>query len=275
MTDQVTTPTATTPDLTAVTGLIRALYAAGWQADYATPMGGDRTDYALAHGTGRTISAEVHAGGHDIRLTLTGLTLEQAVGAVTGAGLAPTAEAPAVVDDPTPGPSYFAAVDQLQAAVHELITRDIDDPRGWISHVAAKSGALAAEQAKLAAAGAESEPTEPGVREALADRLHRIAADLVTKQLPLGGTMCASLGLGVLDSRADLEQWARYLGSTIDTDPSNNIPHTNHTFLLAGRKYGPQLRVGAQIRADEPSEVERLRARVAELEAARTEGGVR
>lgn len=179
--------------------------------------------------------------------------------------------APDAVVDATPSARLLAAVRQVIAAGHLDWEGgvDVEGERGR-AH-------LALVEAYQAATG-DTPAGEPGVREALADRLHRIAADLVTKKLPLPGTMCASLGLGVLDSRADLEQWAQYLGSTIATDPSNNIPHTNHTIRLDGRPYGPQLRVGAQIRADEPSEVERLRARNAELEAelaARTQGGAR
>ncbi|MBM0275362.1 hypothetical protein [Micromonospora tarensis] len=146
---------------------------------------------------------------------------------------------------PTPGPSYFKAVDDLQAAMGELISRCHDDPRGWIANAAAKSGALAAEQNKLA-------PTKPDVRQQLAAHLHRIADDIVSQQLPLYELLSARLSLGVLDSRADLQRWADYLGTEIAEDggTDDNIPHIEHKTLFDDTEWGPWLSVQAQINPD-------------------------
>jgi hypothetical protein len=117
------------------------------------------------------------------------------------------------------------------------------------------------------------QPAELTVRERLAAELHRIADDIVRLKLPLDRTQ---LRLGVLDSRADLERWAAYLGSEIEEDggTANNITKTEHTIRLTDDRWGPSLQIHAQIPPDGRSEVERLRARVAELEAERA-GGTR
>lgn len=129
--------------------------------------------------------------------------------------------------------------------------------------------------AGLTAGPAETpqEPAEPDLRQRFAAELHRIADDIVRLELPLAETMSGSLRLGVLDSRADLERWAEYLGSTVKADPASNIPNTDHRILLDGRPYGAWLTVAAQIPPEGPSELEQMRARVAELEARLAEGG--
>ncbi|MEU7771261.1 hypothetical protein AB0C44_08035 [Micromonospora taraxaci] len=175
--------------------------------------------------------------------------------------------------NPTPGPSYFKAVDDLQWAIRELIARDIDDPRGWVALVAAKSGALAAEQNKLVAVGDESESTDPDLRQRLRAELRRIADDIVTRQLPIGDY--ASLRLGVVDSRADLDPWADYFGTTIDAPDSTDIPSVTAGILLAGRRFGPELSIGVQSPKEERPELEQLRAENARLQALLAEGGTR
>ncbi|WP_330438788.1 hypothetical protein OHB44_27855 [Micromonospora sp. NBC_00821] len=180
-------------------------------------------------------------------------------------------EQPATGRTPTPGPSYFAAVDELQESIRELMSRCIDDPRGYIALVAAKSGGLAYEQRKLAAAGAESKPIETDPRRRLAAELRRIALDIVTRQLPIGSF--ASLRLGVVDSRADLDPWAAYLGTTIDAPDSTDIPSVTARIELGGGKYGPELSIGIQSPKEEQSELKRLRAENALLQARLAEGG--
>ncbi|MFE7868809.1 hypothetical protein ACFUYE_00455 [Micromonospora humida] len=98
------------------------------------------------------------------------------------------------------------------------------------------------------------------VRDRLAAELHRIADDIVRLDLPVGRNN--GLGVGVLDSRADLDRWAAYLGSAVQVD-SNGIPHVAHDLRL-GDQY-EELAVTAQTNRDPRSEVERLRAENAEL----------
>ncbi|WP_229401946.1 hypothetical protein [Micromonospora okii] len=194
------------PDLTAAVALLRDLYAAGWLFDSTVPMV-DGREHTLLHPAGPQITARTRPGS-TVDLTLTGLTLDQAVAAVRAAGLAPAAA-----------------------------------------------------------------PAELTVRERLAAELHRIAADLLREDLPLpDGYMRADLHLGILDSRADLDGWADYLGSPVKVNPANSIPSTKRAIKLGTRA---TLHVGLQADPDPRSEVEQLRARVAELEAQQTTGGTR
>jgi hypothetical protein len=116
--------------------------------------------------------------------------------------------------------------------------------------------------------------TEQTLQQALAAELHRIADDIVRLNLPLKDTMCGGLSLGALASRADLERWADYLGTAIEVNSANDIPSVRHRVLLDGGPYGAWLDVHAQINPEGPSEVERLRAEVAELRA-QVAGGAR
>lgn len=198
----------TTPHLPALTA---PLEAAGWVLDAVTEMASGRTEYGYLHPSGRAIEVSVADSGQDIRLTLSGLTLDQAVGAIVGAGYAPTVEV------------------------------------------------------------ADAAPTEPTLRQALANKLRQIATDIVTRRLPV--SKHANLGVGVLANRGDLDQWAAYLGSNVQVD-SNRIPYVESTVRLTSKQYGPILHVGAQGPQEDRSEIEQLRARVAELEAERA-GGAR
>lgn len=74
------------PDLTALTGV---LTAAGWTVDSTTEMADGDVAYHLLGPAGRTVNAYADQAGGGVDLTLTDLTLDQAVGAVRGAGLAP------------------------------------------------------------------------------------------------------------------------------------------------------------------------------------------
>ncbi len=77
------------PGLTAAMTAGRALLAAGWRYDSTSPMANDTTIRTLLHPTGREIHARTVDGGEQTDLTMTGLSLEQVAGAVTGAGIAP------------------------------------------------------------------------------------------------------------------------------------------------------------------------------------------
>ncbi|TCB97550.1 hypothetical protein E0H26_11560 [Micromonospora zingiberis] len=124
-----------------------------------------------------------------------------------------------------------------------------------------------------AAQGAPGEPAGPQtLQHKLAAELIHLAHAVVRLDLPLG--RCMNLGIGVLDNRADLDRWAEHLGSTVEVD-SNGIPHTTHSTPLPEGPYGASLNVTAQAPKDTRSEVERLRARVAELEAQQSTGGAR
>lgn len=101
------------PGLTAATTTARALLAAGWIYDSTSPMANDTTIRSLLHGTGREIHARTVDGGELTDLTLTGLTLEQVAGAITGAGLAPAAPTAPTAQ---PAPDYWR---NLVADVHE------------------------------------------------------------------------------------------------------------------------------------------------------------
>ncbi|NBE80346.1 hypothetical protein [Micromonospora rubida] len=87
----------TLPDLTAATAALRALYAAGWRPDTVTPLDGGAAEYVLIHPSGRQITAVTDRHAQCIDLDVRGLDLAQAVGAVTGAGLAPAVEQPRTI----------------------------------------------------------------------------------------------------------------------------------------------------------------------------------
>ncbi|GAB3817810.1 hypothetical protein [Micromonospora zhanjiangensis] len=112
----------------------------------------------------------------------------------------------------------------------------------------------------------EPTPATPRLNALVAAELHRIADAIVRSALPLGQPQ---LRLGVLDSRADLERWARHFGVEIKEDggTSRDIPKVDHEIPLTDERHGPTLFFHAQIQPDRLFEVERLRARVAELEA--------
>ncbi|MEU5965927.1 hypothetical protein ABZ777_32380 [Micromonospora parva] len=108
----------------------------------------------------------------------------------------------------------------------------------------------------------------------LAAELRKLADDVVRLELPIGRYV--NLNFGVLSSRADLEQVAAYLGKSIVVDKSNGIPWTASRIHLDYTGYGPELQVQAQTQAEDPTtEIERLRARNAELEAQVAAGGAR
>lgn len=115
------------------------------------------------------------------------------------------------------------------------------------------------------------------LRQRFADQLHRIADDIVRLELPLKATLSATLNLGVVNSRADLKRLAEYLGTDITMCGTNgDIPVALYRILLDGREYGPWLDVRAQSPTEpRESELERLRARNAELEAQIAAGGAR
>ncbi|MFI6228917.1 hypothetical protein ACIBCR_16560 [Micromonospora echinospora] len=93
----------TTPDLTAVVALLRKLIAAGWEVDYAYPYSDGSVCRGLIHPTGREVQVRIYRD-RTVGLSLSDLTFEQAVGAVTGAGLAPDAES---------SPGLLAAVSDI------------------------------------------------------------------------------------------------------------------------------------------------------------------
>lgn len=115
-------------------------------------------------------------------------------------------------------------------------------------------------------------PAERDHRDRLADELHRIADAIRTRRVPAGSS--TRLNLGVIDSRSDLEQLAAYLGTTVEVDDRNNIPHIRAVQRLAGEQYRADLTIVAQTHPEQ-SEVERLRAENARLAAAleATQGG--
>ncbi|SCL12829.1 hypothetical protein [Micromonospora inyonensis] len=115
--------------------------------------------------------------------------------------------------------------------------------------------------------------SEPTTRQRLAAELRHLVDGIVRLDLPVGGHI--RMHLGVLDSRADLEKLSGYLGSEITEDggTGGDIPFTEHTIRLDDDPWGPELHIRAQIQPDGRSEVERLRARVAELES--QQGGTR
>ncbi|MEU4777501.1 hypothetical protein [Micromonospora sp. NPDC023633] len=227
------------PGLTAATGAVRALHAAGWKVDRVDQLADGSTERALLHPSGREITAITDGGRDSTDLTLTGLTLDQVAGAVTGAGLAPAGPVEVVE------PRYMSCPRECGVDVRKHNSSGLVDGR-----------------------------CDTDLRDRLAAELHRIADDIVRLELPLKDTLSSTLNLGVLHSRADLERWAEYLGSAIKVDSANSIPFTTHRILLDGQKYGAWLDVRAQTKAEpQESELERLRAEVAELRAA--QGGAR
>ncbi|MGW1059314.1 hypothetical protein [Micromonospora rubida] len=249
-----------TPDLTAATAALRALYAAGWRPDTVTPLDGGAAEHHLIHPSGRTITAVTDRPAECIDLDMRGLSLDQAVGAVTGAGLAPGA---------TPTPDLLAAVRAVIAAGHldAATDGDVEGIQGE-----AHAALIAAYEAATGGTTDATTPAEPTVRERLAAELHRIAEAIVREDLPLpDGYMRADLHLGILDSRADLDRWADYLGSPAKVNPANSIPSIKRAIKLGTRA---TLRVGLQADADPRSEVEILRAEVAELRAQQAGGAL-
>ncbi|WKU03720.1 hypothetical protein [Micromonospora sp. HUAS LYJ1] len=101
------------------------------------------------------------------------------------------------------------------------------------------------------------------VRDRLTAELHRIVDDIARLDLPIADD--TGLSLGVLDNRADLDRWAAYLDSTVKVDTTSGIPHVKRTLRL-GERF-EELHVRAQTHPEPRGELERLRARVAELES--------
>lgn len=89
--EPATTPTATEPDdaTTHLPELTRPLAYTGWVLDAVTPMAGAATRYSYLHPVGGEVVATVERGDPDdvVELRITDLDMEQAVGAVRGAGL--------------------------------------------------------------------------------------------------------------------------------------------------------------------------------------------
>ncbi|GIJ10766.1 hypothetical protein ACFFMR_19050 [Micromonospora andamanensis] len=243
------------PGLTAATRVGRELLAAGWVYDATTEVDGGAVERILLHPSGRQITATSSRDGDSTKLTMTGLSLEDVADAITAAGLTATAEA--APEHYHSGGTLGGPGDTAARCACGVVFSGFDS----------QAEALAVLNEHIANP-VPAEATGPQtVQHKLAAELIRLARDIVRLDLPLKDTMCGELALGVLASRADLEKWAAYLGSTIDTGPANNIPVTQHRILLDGRPYGAWLTVRAQIRPDEPTEVERLRAEVAQLRA--------
>lgn len=110
---------------------------------------------------------------------------------------------------------------------------------------------------------------ESDSRQRLAAELHRIADDIAHTDLPLGEHITASLHLGVVKNRADLDRWASRLGSPVRVS-DDDIPAIRHRIRLGGME---DLRISVQSRRESRSELERLRARIAELEAKLAQDG--
>lgn len=80
------------PGLTAAMRVGRELLAAGWKVDSVDQLADGSTERHMLHPSGREITAITDGGRDSTELTMTGLSLEQVAGAVTGAGLAPAVE---------------------------------------------------------------------------------------------------------------------------------------------------------------------------------------
>ncbi|MFI1197738.1 hypothetical protein ACH4T9_31380 [Micromonospora sp. NPDC020750] len=246
-----------TPGLTAVTTTARALHAAGWRYDATSPMADDTTIRTLIHPSGREIHARTADGGEITALTMTGLTLAQAAGAVTGAGLAPGA---------TPTPNLLAAVSEVIEAYGLDWESGVDVE---LAQGRAHAALIAAYEAATGGTADDASPAEPTVRERLAAELRKFADAIATTDLPLP-TWQMRLG-AVLKSRADLERWAAHLGESVVVN-SNCIPVAEAVIPLDGMPHGPELVVALQS-PQEQTELEAARARVAELEARLATGG--
>lgn len=273
------------PGIAAAVAAGRALLAAGWHYDSTTPMADDTTIRTLLHPSGREITARTVNGGEQTDLTMTGLTLEQVAGAITGAGLTAGPEPEhghASMTAGGPGENEaeclcgvtYAGFDTTREA-SELLDR----------HIAKATGKPAEERPVCAATavGVHCSPacyrsrgkdcdtplaakSEPTPRQRLADELHHLAEAIATTDLPIGPF--ARLGLGVVDSRADLDRWATHLGTTIDGPDCTGIPSVTARIPLSGDRFGPELTVHVQSPKEEVSELERLRAENARLKAA-------
>ncbi|WP_326564521.1 hypothetical protein [Micromonospora peucetia] len=126
--DKVTTPAV---DLTPAVTTGRALLAAGWIYDATSPMADDTTIRTLLHPTGREIHARTVDGDEMTDLTLTGLTLEQVAGAITGAGLAPADDAITVLpapETPTPPTPRERLAAELHAYADAVAAGTVDVP---------------------------------------------------------------------------------------------------------------------------------------------------
>lgn len=75
------------PGVAAAMAAVRGLYAAGWRSGGVTDWTDGSRRYDMIHPSGRELAATVAKDGDTTDLILTGLTMEQAAGAVTGADL--------------------------------------------------------------------------------------------------------------------------------------------------------------------------------------------
>ena len=72
-------------------------------------------------------------------------------------------------------------------------------------------------------------------RQAVADALHKLADDIVQKRLPLP-SYTVFFSAGVLESRADLDRWAAYIGGEVrGGKPGDPIPAVTVDRPVAGR----------------------------------------
>lgn len=182
---------------------------------------------------------------------------------------------------PHPGPSYFAAVDELQESIRELMSRCVDDPRGYVALVAAKSGALAYEQRKFVAPRVESEQTDPQRPRrgrVIAEHLEYIASlfrGTEIGELPTSVSLRVSLS-ATASSRdvgmATVEQVAKLTGQPAHWGDSGGEYGHYQTELSNGRAWT----LSCHTYEKRPVSTEdELRARVAELEAQLATGGAR
>ncbi|WP_328339465.1 hypothetical protein [Micromonospora sp. NBC_00421] len=260
-----TTPAAEPArDLTAATGLIRRLYAAGWEGDYVTPVHLG-TEYAVHHGTGRRLTALVDRDGQVAELRIAGgLTLDQAVGAVDAAGFAPTA-------DPQPSGRLLAAVREVIAAGHL-------DPADGGDVEAVQGEAHARLVAAYEAVTGGAADTSPDYWTGLAADVHaaadRIAALAGTSRQPTSVT----LDITVTDpDNTDLTAVA--LGERLaEGFAGGQLTVETVSLSSGGRVHQVRTRVGAlRVEADTylPGELAAAQARIAELEAQLAAGGTR
>ncbi|MBM0277228.1 hypothetical protein [Micromonospora tarensis] len=96
--------------------------------------------------------------------------------------------------------------------------------------------------------GCKGGQMESTPRHRLTAELRQLADDVEAQRIHFGSY--PTLSLGVLASRAELEQMAAYFGSEIQMH-DDQIPWTTSTIRLSHSPYGPELQVRAQIQPED------------------------
>ena len=278
----------------------RALLAAGWKVDSVDQLADGSTERHMLHPSGREITAITDGGRDTTELTLTNLTLEQAAGAVTGAGLGEQPEQTREIKARylTAGMTMLFGDERLAVGTVHRYAEDtvlvyIDgDPDAISYHVEEAVTVVDRPRPAYMSCPRECgvdirEHNSSGLIDGHCDTDYwaRLAVDLhkaADKVATLAGTErqpvdveLKILGSFPQDADPDAAQLVDALAAAFGITPRTSRLSSEH------RRYDAMSKLGAlavdvhTYLPEEGSELERLRARVAELEAERAEDGAR